>query len=313
MKNLAVIYDETHLKHAPPFSHPERPERVSAIYNFLTEKIFFDNVDLIKPSKSLKENILCVHTNAHYNFITESIIKGRSQLDEDTYIVKDSLEAALLSAGGVIKAVDLIMNESYSSVFSLMRPPGHHAESNRPMGFCIFNNIAVGAKYALEKYNLNRIAVIDWDVHHGNGTQQIFYFTPEVLFISLHQFPFYPGTGSENEKGEGSGMGFTLNFPLPAGTTGEIYLRIFRDKIIKALYEYDPHLLFISAGFDAHKDDPLANMELTEEDFGEMTRLVKQFADKKNIKIISVLEGGYNLYALARSVYTHLNVLNESL
>jgi len=313
MKNLAVIYDEVHLKHKPLFSHPERPERVSSIYNFLNEKNFFSNIDLIKPSEAKKEDILRVHTEEHYNFVVESIEKGKSLLDMDTYIVKDSLKPSLLSAGAVLKAVDLVMNDSYSSVFSLMRPPGHHAESRRPMGFCIFNNVAIGTKYAIDKYNLHRIAIIDWDVHHGNGTQEIFYYSSQVYYISLHQYPFYPGTGVVNEKGEGKGKGFTLNFPLPAGTTGDTYFRIFKEEIIKVLEEYNPELLFISAGFDAHKDDPLANMELTEEDFDGMTRIVKHFSEKKSIKIISVLEGGYNLDALARSVYAHLKVLNENL
>ena len=311
MKNLAVIYDEAHLKHSPPYSHPESPERVSTIYNFLNEKNFFDNADLIKPSTALREDILRVHTKAHYNFVIESINDERSQLDVDTYIVKDSLNAALVSAGAVIKAVDLVMKEPYSSAFSLMRPPGHHAESSRPMGFCIFNNVAIGAKYSLDKFNFQRVAVIDWDVHHGNGTQEIFYNSPQVYYISLHQYPFYPGTGAANEKGVGEGKGFTLNYPLPAGTTGETYIRIFKEEIINVLEEYNPQLIFISAGFDAHKDDPLANMKLTEVDFAEITKVIKEFAVKKKIKIVSVLEGGYNLDALTRSVYAHLEVLNE--
>ena len=312
MKKLAVIYDEFHLNHKPPFTHPERPERTSSVINFLNEKKFFDNVDLIKPKEIYKEDILRVHSNNHYEFIVDSINDEKTLLDGgDTYIVKDSFRAALLSAGAAIKAVDLIMDNSYDSVFSLMRPPGHHAESKRPMGFCIFNNIAIGAKYALEKYNLNRIAIVDWDVHHGNGTQEIFYNSSQVYFISLHQYPFYPGTGAETEKGNREGEGYTLNFPLPAGTSGKTYLEIFNNKIIKVLNDYNPQMLFISAGFDAHKDDPLANMELTENDFAEMTKILKDFVEKKNIKIISVLEGGYNLDALSASVYSHLKALNE--
>src|SRR3972149_297689 len=312
MKNLAVIYDESHLGHKPPFTHPERPERTSSVFNFLKEKKFFENVDLIKPVGAGKEDILRVHSNYHYEFVVDSIKLGKTLLDGGgTFVVQDSLTPALLSAGAVIKAVDLVMDNSYNSVFSLMRPPGHHAESHRPMGFCIFNNIAIGAKYALNKYNLDRIAIVDWDVHHGNGTQEIFYNSSRVYFISLHQYPFYPGTGAEGERGNGEGSGYTLNFPLPAGTTGKKYLEIFNNKITKVLNDYDPRLLFISAGFDAHKDDPLANMELTENDFAEMTKVVKDFAGKKNIKIISVLEGGYNLDALSASVYSHLKVLNE--
>jgi acetoin utilization deacetylase AcuC-like enzyme len=311
MKNLAVIYDDFHLKHSPPYSHPERPERISSVYNYLNTKKFFEEADLIKPSEAKKEDILRVHANAHYEFVLDSIETGKAQLDPDTYIVKDSVKASFLSAGACKKAVDLVMNKSYKNVFSLMRPPGHHAESKRSMGFCIFNNIAIAAKYAIEKYNLNRISIIDFDVHHGNGTQEIFYESSKVYFISLHQYPLYPGTGAENETGKGEGEGFTLNFPLPAGTTGEIYLGIFKEDIIKNLEEYNPQLIFISAGFDAHKDDPLANMNLTEDDFAEMTKVIKSFADNKGLNIISVLEGGYNLDALAKSVYAHLEVLNN--
>lgn len=313
MKSLAVIYDEFHLKHSSPFSHPERPERAASVYRFLKDKNFFDDVDLIKPSEVKKELILRVHAKEHYDFVIESVESGKSQLDVDTYIVKDSLKAALLSAGAAVNAVDLVMNKSFKNVFSLMRPPGHHAESNRAMGFCLFNNVATAAQYALENYNLQRIVIIDWDVHHGNGTQEIFYNSDTVYFISLHQYPFYPGTGASNEKGIGKGESFTVNFPLPAGTTGEKYLRIFKEDIIPALKRYNPQLILISSGFDAHKDDPLANMKLTEEDFSEMTKVIKDFSDKKNISIISVLEGGYNLEALSKSVYAHLQVLNENI
>lgn len=311
MKNLAVISDDFHLKHTPSFSHPERPERITSVINYLEEKKFFIKVDLIKPSETVKENILLVHTEEHFNFIVESIKRGNPQLDVDTYIVKDSLKAALLSSGAVINAVDLIMNKSYKNIFSLMRPPGHHAESKKPMGFCIFNNIAIGAQYAIDKYRLERIAIIDWDVHHGNGTQEIFFESSKVLFISLHQFPFYPGTGAENENGAGKGEDYTINYPLPAGTTGKTYLKIFNEGILKILEKFDPQLIFISAGFDAHKDDPLANMELTEDDFARMTEILKDFTDRKKLNIISVLEGGYNLEALAKSVDAHLDVLKS--
>ena len=312
MKKLAVIYDERHSKHSPPFSHPERPDRVTAIYNYLNSQKFFNDVEIIKPSQATADDILRVHTKSHYEYVISSIKEGKRLLDGgDTYIVSDSLEPALLSAGGVVKAVDLIMDNEFKSAFSLMRPPGHHAESDKPMGFCIFNNIAIGAKYALDKYMLEKVAIVDWDVHHGNGTQEIFYSSSKVYFISLHQFPFYPGTGAEGERGNGEGKHYTLNFPLPAGTSGDAYLRIFGNEIIKTLNDYNPQLLFISAGFDAHKDDPLANMELTERDFAEMTLLLKIFAERKKIGIISVLEGGYNLDSLSASVYEHLKVLNE--
>jgi|SRR5690554_1425919 len=309
MKNLAVIYDDFHLKHAPPVVHAEKPERLTFTLNFLKEKNIFKNVELIKPTEAKKEDILRVHKEEYFNFVVEFVNSGKFFLDPDTYIVKDSFNSAMLSAGAAINAVDFVMNKTYKNIFSLMRPPGHHAETDKAMGFCIFNNIAAAAAYALEKYNLTRVAIIDWDVHHGNGTQEIFYDTSKVLFISLHQHPLYPGTGSENEKGTGNGEGYTINFPLPPGTKGETYKKIFKEKIIPSFEDYKPELIFISAGFDAHKDDPLANLKLTEEDFADLTKIINEFADKENLSIISLLEGGYNLPALANSVYYHLKNL----
>lgn len=312
MKNLAIIFDKKHELHSPPFQHPEKPDRVNSIYDYLTKKDFLKSVDIITPKEIDSENILKVHSRYHYDYVIDSIKKGKTLLNGgDTYIVKDSLQPALLSAGSAVSAVDLVLSNSYNSAFCLMRPPGHHAESNKPMGFCIFNNAAIGASYALDKYNLERVAVIDWDVHHGNGTQEIFYSNSQVLYISLHQYPFYPGTGAASEKGEGAGNGFTLNLPLPAGTTGQEFIRIFNEEVINKLEEYDPQFIILSSGFDAHKDDPLADLRLTEDDFSDLTKIIKDFADKKNIKIISVLEGGYNLNSLSASVYEHLKVLNS--
>jgi acetoin utilization deacetylase AcuC-like enzyme len=311
MQNLAILYDEISLVHKPPFTHPENPSRIEAILNKLKQEFFLKKVELIKPEVASEEDILLVHSKEHVNFVKFSIEQNRIMLDEDTYAVKESLYAALTAAGGLIKAVDLVMNKKFNSVFCLVRPPGHHAESNRSMGFCLFNNAAIGAKYALKKFQLNRMAIIDWDVHHGNGTQEIFYESSEVYYFSLHQFPLYPGTGTENEKGYGKGKNYNLNFPLPAYTKGEAYIKIFYERIIPELIIYKPELIILSAGFDAHKDDPLANMLLVENDYSEMTKIVKQFASSENIPIISTLEGGYNLNALANSVYEHLNILNS--
>ena len=234
-------------------------------------------------------------------------------LDPDTFINKHSFNAALLAAGSVIKAVDVVLSGDYKNAFCLVRPPGHHAERSRAMGFCLFNNIAAGAQYSLDKFSKKRVAIIDWDVHHGNGTQDIFYNTDEVLFISLHQYPLYPGTGKTNETGNGPGKGFTVNFPLPAGTTGKVYQQLFEEDIIGRLNEYDPEMLFISAGFDAHRDDPLAGMNLTSEDYRHLTKIVNDFASSKNIPVISVLEGGYNIEALSQSVYEHINILSSQI
>ena len=311
MQKLAFLYDDIFLTHKPPFSHPENPSRLEAIMNKLKQESFLEKVELIKPDPASEEYILLAHSKEHVNYVKTSVKQNRFMLDEDTYVIKESWNAALTAAGSLVNSVDLVMNKKFLHTFCLLRPPGHHAESNRPMGFCLFNNVAIGAKYAIKKYHLDRIAIIDWDVHHGNGTQEIFYESPEVYYFSLHQFPLYPGTGTENEKGEGKGKNFTLNFPLPAYTKGEHYIKIFNKRIIPELLSYKPQLIVLSAGFDAHKDDPLANMLLVENDFAEMTKMVKQFTSSENIPIISALEGGYNLNALANSVYEHLKVLNS--
>ncbi|MFO7445800.1 MAG: histone deacetylase [Ignavibacteriaceae bacterium] len=311
MKKLALIYDEKCSMHKPALYHAENPDRFTSILNYLKEKSFLELVDIYAPSPAADEQILMVHSARHFEYVKSVIANGGGMLDEDTYADSDSLLPALLAAGSVIKAVDLILENKNKYAVSLMRPPGHHAETDRPMGFCLFNNVAIGAKYALEKKEINKAAIVDFDVHHGNGTQEIFYGSPDVLFISLHQFPLYPGTGKENEKGRGEGEGFTINFPLPPGTGGGVYHKIFKEQIIPALEKFNPGLLFISAGFDAHKDDPLAQMKLVEDDFSIMTSELKNFADKNGIGIISVLEGGYNLEALPKSVYAHLQILNQ--
>jgi acetoin utilization deacetylase AcuC-like enzyme len=311
MQNLAIIYDEIFLTHKPPFTHPENPLRSEAIMNKLNQNDFLKNINVIKPKAAEEDEILLAHTKNHLEYIRSSINENRLMLDEDTYVVKESWNSALTAAGSLTNAIDLIIDKKYRNAFCLIRPPGHHAESNRPMGFCLFNNVAIGARYAIRKYQLDKIAIIDWDVHHGNGTQEIFYESSEVYYFSLHQFPLYPGTGRDNERGVSKGKNFTLNFPLPADTTGDAYIKIFNDRIIPELSSYKPQLIIISAGFDAHKDDPLANMLLIENDFAEMTNIVKQFASSENIPIISALEGGYNLNALASSVYEHLKVLDK--
>lgn len=310
MQNLAILYDEIFLTHKPPFTHPENPARLEAIFNKLNQEGFLGIVNVIKPKAATEEEILLAHSKNHLEYVRSSINENRLMLDEDTYAVKESWDAALTAAGSLIKAVDLVMNQKYRNIFCFIRPPGHHAESNRPMGFCLFNNVAIGARYAIQKYQLDRIAIIDWDVHHGNGTQEIFYESPEVYYFSLHQFPLYPGTGMESEKGIGKGLNYTLNFPQPPNTKGDNYLQIFNERIVPELEKYKPQLVILSSGFDAHKDDPLANMLLVENDYAELTKITCRFASAENIPIISALEGGYNLDALANSVFVHLKELN---
>jgi acetoin utilization deacetylase AcuC-like enzyme len=310
MNNPAIVYNEIHEKHYPHIAHAEKPERVKSIVNYLRDNKIWDTLNIYKPEAAPKELISSVHVPGYYDSITEAILGRVKMLDPDTYVNKDSLEVALIAAGASVKAVDLVLSDHYESAFSLMRPPGHHAESDKPMGFCLFNNVAIAAHYAITNYNIPTVAIIDWDVHHGNGTQEIFYNRKDILFASIHQYPFYPGTGAESEQGTGEGRGFTVNYPLPAGSTGTDYKKVFNN-LIPAIKKFSPGLLIISAGFDAHIDDPLANMKLTEEDYRWMTKSLLSLSRELNIKLVSILEGGYNLDALPRSVLAHIAELQK--
>jgi acetoin utilization deacetylase AcuC-like enzyme len=265
----------------------------------------------IEPRMAEDEWITRVHTAAYLASLKQHApTTGRVPLDPDTSMSPGSLTAAYLAAGGALAAVDAIMTKQVEHVFCAVRPPGHHAEANRAMGFCLLNNVAIAVRYAQKKHGLSRVLIVDWDVHHGNGTQHSFEDDPSVLFFSTHQFPHYPGTGRESERGRGAGEGYTINVPMEAGEGDDEYRAIFRKVLVPAAEEFKPELVIISAGFDAHKDDPLASMGLTEAGYAELTGIVAGIAKTyAQGRILSSLEGGYNLTALAASVDAHVRGL----
>ncbi len=305
----ALIYSDEYKKHNTD-KHPENYHRLEVIIEALYQSGLWEKLEHISPRYATQEEILYVHTIEYIEKVKTLCENGAKGLDLDTIISKESYDIALLAAGGVLTALDGIMKGNYTNAFVAVRPPGHHAEANKGMGFCIFNNIAIGAKYAQNKYNLERIAIIDWDVHHGNGTQEAFYEDPNVLYISLHQYPFYPGSGVKSQIGHNAGEGTTLNIPLPAYSNDDDYAIAFETLVIPALNVFEPQLLLISAGFDAHQSDPLAMMKLTTEGFIQMTHSLKDIAEKyAEGRLVSVLEGGYNLIELPICVREHIKIL----
>jgi acetoin utilization deacetylase AcuC-like enzyme len=303
-----LITSDTYQNHNTGDGHPEKVDRVTAVIdNF--KKLGNKNLIWKKPSKFDRSLLEITHNSDYINFVEESFPKsGLSFLDGDTIISPGSKEATSDAVGSIVSAIDGVQNKEYKNAFCAVRPPGHHAEKNKAMGFCIYNNIAVGANYLIDKYKLNKIAIIDFDVHHGNGTQNIFFDNEKVLYISTHQFPYYPGSGTEQEKGKYNNI---LNVPLPAGTTSEEYLNAY-EFVLKKIHEFKPEFILLSAGFDAHKDDPLAQFQLESKDFYEITKrtleLSKLYCDGK---VVSILEGGYDLVALQESTEMHVKALLE--
>jgi acetoin utilization deacetylase AcuC-like enzyme len=311
MSKLGFIYHSDFLKHDTGIGHPERPQRLEALIQHLLGTPLWSQLLHLSPEPAALEWVHAIHLEKYTSMIKSRCHVGEHILDEgDTHVSKDSYEVALLAAGSVLMAVDEVMTGKLDRAFCAVRPPGHHAGTSSVMGFCLFNNVAIGARYAQRKHNLKRVAIVDWDVHHGNGTQQIFYEDDTVFYVSLHQFPYYPGTGSTSERGAGPGEGFTLNCPMGAGSVDKDYVDAFQTHILPALHGFRPEILFISAGFDAHKDDPLAGIHLTEESFARMTNMLLDGTKEScEGRVVSVLEGGYNLQALARSATEHLNAM----
>jgi acetoin utilization deacetylase AcuC-like enzyme len=305
MGRVGFVYDDLFLEHRTPPGHPENGARLEAITKHLKETGLWEKLTPLPVRLARDVEITAVHSEEHLARIREVCRAGGGMLDQgDTYASARSCEVAEAAAGAVLAGIDGVASGTVEAAFCAVRPPGHHAERDAPLGFCLLNNVAIGARYAQKQCGIEKVAIVDWDVHHGNGTQHTFEEDPTVLYISLHQYPHYPGSGAREERGKGRGEGFTLNFPFPAGTGGEEYLRAFREEIVPALKGYAPGLILVSAGFDAHLSDPLAGMLLTEENYAEMTRMLKPIGP-----IVSVLEGGYDFQALARSVESHLRSL----
>lgn len=317
MTSTGLIYHPDYLLHDTGGTHPESPVRLKAIMNRLEETGFIQRLTVSPPGPlrpDLLDWIARVHQPSHVARLERlQPEEGLTRIDADTVVSTRSYPVALLAVEGMLAAVDGIMSGRFHQAFCAVRPPGHHAESNRAMGFCLFNNVAIAARYLQKQYGLSRVMIIDWDVHHGNGTQQIFEEDPTVFYFSVHQFPLYPGSGRADERGRGAGEGYTLNCPLPPGQGDEEYITVFERALRPAVAAFKPDFILVSAGFDAHRDDPLANMRVTEEGFGEMTRLVKEWARLHcQGRLLSCLEGGYHLEALARSVERHLESMTAS-
>lgn len=311
----ALIHHPIYLQHNTGPHHPERASRLQSILRKLQKTGLIDKLKPVEPKAASIEDIALVHSKDYALGIKDACSRLRSNniaLDPDTVISKDSFEAALFAAGAVLKGIDLVCAREIENAFCMVRPPGHHARPSQAMGFCLFNNIAIGARYLQKRYKLDRILIIDWDVHHGNGTEEIFYHDPSVFYISLHQYPHYPGTGSKESTGAGKGKGFNLNIPMQGGAGDIEYIKVFQEIIIPLLKDFKPEFILISAGFDGHKDDPLSSTTLTEAGYRDMTGIIKETAGlySKN-RIVSALEGGYNLLSLSNSTHSHLEALLE--
>ena len=316
MQNTAktgLVYDDIYIEHETTPGHPECPERLIRIIKQLKAGELYSQLVELKPSPADRHWIETVHAPEYIDRARSSSETGAGYLDTgDVPISQKSYEAAVMAVGGVLTAIDAVMEQKVTNAFCAVRPPGHHALENRAMGFCIFNNVAIGTRYIQEKHNLPKILIVDWDVHHGNGTQAVFYEDPNVLYFSVHQYPFYPGTGSQEEEGSGKGLHTNINVPLPAGSGDECFVKAFEEKLVPAASSFAPDFVLVSAGFDAHEGDLLGGMRVTDRGFAKLTQIVKKIAEKFCAgRLVSVLEGGYCLEGLAASVEAHIRILMQ--
>ena len=307
--SVGIIYDPIYLEHDTGV-HPENAGRLTSILAFLQESRLISRLSLLAPAPATLDQLGLVHEARHIESIRKLALSGGGYLDSDTPVSTRSYEAALNAAGGTIRAVETVMQGQMESVFALVRPPGHHALPECSMGFCLFNNVAIAAAYLLKKYKMERLAVIDFDVHHGNGTQEIFNSNPQVLYISTHQSPLYPGTGTLYETGSGAAKGTKINIPLPPGCTDLEYQAVYQEVVVPAVRRFRPQFILVSAGYDAHWADTISGMQLTVKGYVQMVNDIKMLAAELSQKrLVMALEGGYNQGALAASVHATLAVL----
>jgi acetoin utilization deacetylase AcuC-like enzyme len=298
-----IVKDWRYVEHNMGAGHPESPERIRAVYERLEKEKELSSLSVIAPRPATEKEVALIHTQEYIEQIKETAGRERTFLDPDTSTSPRSYEVALLAAGGLIEAADRVMDGKVQNAFAVVRPPGHHAEAAQAKGFCIFNNAAIAAQYLVEKRGLRRILIVDWDLHHGNGTQEIFYEDRQVLYFSTHQSPAYPGTGGLTETGKGPGLGYTINVPLSPGADDALYVRVFRDILSPIALAFKPEIIMVSAGFDPYVGDPLGEMKVTPEGFACLTRILLNLADECcGGQLVLVLEGGYQIQGLTKSV-----------
>jgi len=306
-----LVSDKVYKQHNPGRTHPESPARYDAAMKGIEEQVSRDRLVEIHPRRAREEELALCHTLEYINTAREDILSGWGSLSTgDTDVCKESFDVALVAAGGVLQAVDAVMDKRVRNAFCAVRPPGHHATPDRGMGFCVFNNVAIAARYAQKKHGIKRVLIVDWDVHHGNGTQEIFYDDPSVFYFSTHIWPFYPGTGAAREAGTGKGKGFTLNCPVAAGSGRKEIEGAFNEQLVPAMKQFKPEFVLISAGFDGMANDPIGRLLLTGDDFAGLTKIVMGIAsDYAGGRIVSALEGGYNLKDLEEAAGAHVRAL----